>query len=215
MLKVVAGVQTTAGHERVGGTDSCRIAERHTYVIIIILFQEGIGKDAEDVTAVVVPVFGYKLRSNLLKLIGKTVLAGDIVALFQGCCNCISMFVSIFPQKRAAGIFPTARVCNIENIFEPWIIAAGIDQCDTSGTTTDITPHLLIPKVIASASGSIRFLSVDHQLLMKRILVQATGSFEERCPFTKAAGYLLGCVIGHLSVEIQFTRHQHPPHRNR
>ena len=38
MLKVVAGVQSAAGHERVGGTDSCRVLERHPYVVIIILW---------------------------------------------------------------------------------------------------------------------------------------------------------------------------------
>lgn len=56
MLKVVAGVQSAAGHERVGGADSCRVLERHPYVVIIILFQERVSKDAENVTAVVVPV---------------------------------------------------------------------------------------------------------------------------------------------------------------
>ena len=211
MLKVVAGVQSAAGHERVGGTDSCRVLERHPYIVIIILFQERVSKDAENITAVVVPVFGYELRSNLFKLIGETLITRNGIALFQGRCNSIPMIVPIFPQKRAAGIFPTARVCNIENIFEPWIIAAGVDQRNALGTATDITAHLLVPKIIVSASSSVRLLSKDHQLLMERILVQATGGFEECCPLAKAAGNLLRCVIGHLCVEIQFTRHQCPP----
>ena len=72
MLKVVAGVKTTAGHKSVGGADGSGIAERNLYVIIIILLKEGIGKDAEDVTAVVVPVFGHELGSNLLHFVAKT-----------------------------------------------------------------------------------------------------------------------------------------------
>ena len=212
VLKIVARIQSTAGHERVGGADGSRVLECHTYVVIIILFQERISKDVENILAVVVPVFVYKLRSDLFKLMGKTFVTGNGIALFQGRCNSILMFVTIFPQKRAAGIFPTARVCNIENVFEPWIIAAGVDQRNALGTTADISPHLFVPKVIISASSSIRFLSKDHQLLMERILVQAACSFKERCPFTEAAGNLLGCVIGHLSIEIQFTRHSYPPH---
>ena len=61
MLVNVAGVHTAARHERVSGADSSRISESDIHVIIIILFQKGIGKDAEDVALVVVPVFVYKL----------------------------------------------------------------------------------------------------------------------------------------------------------
>ena len=211
VLKIVAGVQSAAGHERVGGADSCRVLERHPYIVIIILFQERVSKDVENVAVVVVPVFGYELRSNLFKLIGKALIARNGIALFQGRCNSIPMIVPIFPQKRAAGIFPTARVCNIENIFEPWIIAAGVDQRNALGTTTDISAHLFVPQIIVSASSSVRLLSEDHQLLMERVLVKPTGGFEERCPLTETAGNLLRCVIGHLCVEIQFTRHQCPP----
>ncbi|MBR5299176.1 MAG: hypothetical protein IKU36_02870 [Bacteroidales bacterium] len=61
MLKVVAGVETTARHERISGADRSSVSERNLYVIIIILLKEGICKDAEDVPSVVVPVFGYEL----------------------------------------------------------------------------------------------------------------------------------------------------------
>ena len=72
MLKVIAGVQPAARHKSVGGADGSGISERNLYVIIIILLKKGIGKDAENVTAVVVPVFGYELRCNLFQLVGKT-----------------------------------------------------------------------------------------------------------------------------------------------
>ena len=61
MLKVIAGVQSAARHERVCGADRSGVSKSNLYVIIIILRGERIFKDAEDVTAVVVPVFGYEL----------------------------------------------------------------------------------------------------------------------------------------------------------
>ena len=61
MLKVIAGIKTAARHKSVGGADRSGVSKSNLYVIIIILRGEGIGKDAENVTAVVVPVFGYEL----------------------------------------------------------------------------------------------------------------------------------------------------------
>ena len=198
VLKIVLRIQTATGHERVGGTYRSCVFERDAYVVIIILFEERIGKDAENVMAVVVPILVYKLKSNLLQLIGKTLLAGNIIALLQGCGYCVLMLITIFPKERAARVLSAARVRNIKNVFEPWIVAAGVDQRNALGAATNIAPHLLIPKVIVSTSSSIRFLSKNHQLLMEGILVEPTGSFKKCGPFPKTAGYLLGCMIGHL-----------------
>ena len=72
------------------------------------------------------------------------------------------MFVFVFPKIKAAGIIPAACVGNVKNIFEPWIIARGVDQRNTLGTTTDITPHLLIPKVVVGTGSCVWLLSKDH-----------------------------------------------------
>ena len=62
-----------------------------------LLFEERIGKDAENVMAVVVPILVYKLKSNLLQLIDKTLLAGNIIALLQGCGYCVLIRVFALP----------------------------------------------------------------------------------------------------------------------
>ena len=212
MLKVVSGIETAAGHKSIGGTYGSGIAERNPYVIIIILLKERIFKDAEDVTSVVVPVFGHELGSNLFQLVGKTFFTGHTEAVLQRCSNSIVVLVFVFPKIKAAGIFPAACVGNVKNIFEPWIIAAGVNQRNTLRTTTDISAHLLIPKVVIGTGSSIRLLSKNHQLLMERVLIQPSHCFKERCPFPKTACNLLCGVVCHLCVKIQFTRHPHPPH---
>ena len=102
MLKVIAGVQPAARHKSVGGADGSGISERNLYIIIIILLKKGIGKDAENVTAVVVPVFGYELRCNLFQLVGKTFFTRHTEAIFQICGNGVVMLVFVFPKIKTA-----------------------------------------------------------------------------------------------------------------
>ena len=177
MLKIIAGVKSTARHKSVGGADSSGITECDLYVVIIILLKERIFKDAEDVPAVVVPVFRHEFGSNLFQLIGKTFSTGNTEAVLQRGGNSILMFVFIFPKIKAAGIFPAACVGNVKNIFEPWIIAAGVDQSNPLRTTADISPHTLIPKVIIGTGCCVRLLSKNHKLLMERIFVQPPHCF--------------------------------------
>ena len=179
MLKVVAGIEAAAGHERISGADGCRISESNTYVVIIILFQKGIGKDAEDVPAVVVPVFGHEPGGNLFELIGKTVPAGHIKSLLQRRRNTIKMLLTIFPKIRAARVLSAARVRNIEDIFQSWIVAGGIYECNTCRTSPHITAHLIVPEVIIRTSRCIRFLRKYHKLFMERVLVQASCSYQK------------------------------------
>ena len=212
MLKVVAGIETAAGHERISGADGCRISESNTYVVIIILFQKGIGKDAEDVPAVVVPVFGHEPGGNLFELIGKTVPAGHIKSLLQRRRNTIKMLLTVFPKIRAARVLSAARVSHIKDVFQPRIVAGGIYECNTCRTAPDIAPHLFVPEVIIRTSRCIGLLCEDHELLMERVLIQASRSFQKGSPFSKTAGDLFCGVVCELRVKIQLTRHLHPPH---
>ena len=211
MLKVASRLQTTTGKEHIGGTDSSRISESDTYVIIIILFEERIGKDAEDVPAVVVPVFRYEPRGNLFELIGKTVLAGHIKSLLQRRRNTIKMLLTIFPKIRAASVLSAARVSHIKDVFQSRIVAGGIYECNACCTAPDIPPHLLVPEVIIRTGRCIWFLRKNHKLLMEGVLIQASRSLEKGCPFSKAAGDLFRCSVCELRVEIQLTRHLYPP----
>ena len=208
MLKVVAGIEIAAGHERVGGADRSGVSERHLYVVIIILLKERIFKDAEDVPPVVVPVFGYELPGNLFQLIGKTFFTGYAETVLQRRRNSVLMFVPIFPKVQTAGICPGACIRNIKHIFEFRIIAAGINQGDALGATADITPHLLVPEVIVGTGCCVWLLSENHKLLMERIFVEPPHRFEERRPFSEAARNLLGGLVCHLLIHLQFAWHE-------
>ena len=87
MLKVIAGIKTAARHKSVSGADCSGVSKSNLYVIIIILRGERIFKDAEDITAVVIPIFGYEFRCNLFQLVGKTFFTGHTEAVLQICGN--------------------------------------------------------------------------------------------------------------------------------
>ena len=97
MLEKVRRVQTASGHDGVGGADGSGVSECHLNIVIIILLKEGIGKDAEDVTAVVIPVFGYELGGNSLNLVGKALGRRHIKALLQCGSYGVPMLLAIFP----------------------------------------------------------------------------------------------------------------------
>ena len=204
MLKVIAGIKSAARHERVCGADCSGVSKSNLYVIIIILRGERIFKDAENVTAVVIPIFGYEFRCNLLQLIGKTLFTGHTETALQCCGNGVVILVFVFPKIKTAGILPAARIGNVKNISEPWIISGGVKERDTLGAAADISAHLLIPKVIIGTGGCVRLLSENHQLLMERIFVQPSHCFKKRCPLPEAACNLPCGAVSHLRIKLQF-----------
>jgi hypothetical protein len=81
------------------------------------------------------------------------------------------MFLLIGPQKRAAGMFPSARVCHIKDIFQLWIITAGVDKGYALGAALHIAPHLVVPEVILSTGRGLRPLGKNHKLFMEGVFV--------------------------------------------
>ncbi len=78
MGEVFLRLQPTAGQQGVGGADNGGVAERRAHVEIIILTEKRTVNDAEDVVLIVLPVFIHKLGGDLLHLLGKVALDGNI-----------------------------------------------------------------------------------------------------------------------------------------
>lgn len=127
MLKVVFGLQSAPGQERVRDADGGGVSERHSDIEIIIAVKKGIVNDVEDVPLIVVPIFVGKLRGDLFKLIGKTIPAENFIITFQHGGHSIIVFRTILPQIDVAGIVSAAGVRNVKHIFEPWPVAVGVD----------------------------------------------------------------------------------------
>ena len=212
VFKVILRLHPAAGHEGVGDADRRGVFERHLDVVIIILLQIGIRNDAEDVAGMVAPVFRSKLRSDALELLRKAVFAGNAVITLQHGAHAVGMRVFQLPQVDAAGVFLSAGVGNVKDVFEPRLVAGSVDEGDARAAAPDIAPHLLVPEVVLRAGGGLRALHIDHELLVVGVFIQPCGGGQERRPRQMAAGDLPRGALRLLRVGLQFVGHkQNPP----
>ena len=208
MFKVVFRLQTAAQHQRIADTDLCGIPEGHSYIEFIILFQKRILKDAENVPAVVLPVFPCQLRGHSLQLNGKAFACRNAIVFLQHGGYCRNMLLPQFPQVQASGIGPGAGVRNIKHIAQSLAVAAGIDERDALGTAPHIPAHRIVPDVELRTGGGIRALGMDHDLLVIRVFVQPRRGGEEGLPALQASGQLPLRLFRHSSVLLQFACHR-------
>ena len=116
MLKSFVGVDAAAFHQHVGDAYRSGLPKCHAYVKFIVILQKAIVNVVEDVAPVVHPVFVGHLRGDLLELFGKAVRAGNLIFAFQHGRDRSLMLLPQLPKERAAGIFPAARVRDVEHI---------------------------------------------------------------------------------------------------
>ena len=208
MFKVVFRLQTAAQHQRIADTDLGGIPEGHSYVEFIILFQKRILKDAEDIPAVVLPVFPRQLRSHCLQLIGKVFACRNAIVFLQHGRHGRNMLLTQFPQVQASGIGPGTGVRNIKHIAQSLAVAAGIDKRDALGTAPHIPAHRIVPDVELRTGGGVRALGMDHDLLVIRVFVQPRRGGEEGLPALQASSQLPLRFFRHSSVLLQFACHR-------
>ena len=200
--EVFLRLQPAAGQQGVGGADHGGVSEGRAHVEVIIIIQERPVNDTEDVILIVVPVFIHKLGGDAFKLFRKPMFSGNIEAALQGGGHGVIVFVLIGPKIRAAGLLPAAGIGYVEHILDFRIVAAGVDERDALAPAPDIAPHGLVPEIVVRAGRGLRALGVDHELLMVGVLVKPRRRGEKAGPRLQAAGELLGCLIGHLRIEL-------------
>lgn len=157
------------------------------------------------------PVVIGKLGSNRSKLSRKVALRPDTKPAFKGIRNGLEMLRFVVPKVGAAGIFPAARICHVEDISQPWSFTVGINKSNALRAAPDVPPHFLIPQVIFRTGGSFRPLCENKELLMERVLIQTCGGGQKSSPLLVAAGDLRRGIVCHLRKHQGFTRHRCPP----
>ena len=131
MLKVVLRAQAAPRHQGISDAHGSSISKCHSDVEIIILLKERIFNDVKNIALVLIPVFVSHLRGNALKLISKTVAAGNIIIAFQHGGHGVAVLGMIFPQVDAVGIISAAGVGHIEHLAESGLIPGGINDGDS------------------------------------------------------------------------------------
>ena len=202
MLIMGIRVKSASGQHDIGCAGNRRFVEREVDVFFIIPIQEGTVNDVEDVLLVGIPIIIHQEGDDVFQQSREADGTAHIKAVFQRRRYHAFMLIPVFPKERTARVLAAARVGYIEYIFQPGIVAAGVDQRDAPGTTPHIAAHLLVPQLIVSAGRRVRTLGVDHQLLMVGILIQPRSGGQKGRPLLVASGDLLRCVVCHLRVEL-------------
>ncbi len=211
MVEIGFRLQATAGHQRIGDADRCGTSESHSDVEIIILLQKTIVNDVEDVTLVFHPILVGKLDRNLFKLVGKAMLAGNLISVLQSRRNRVLMLRAVLPEIELTGVFTPASVRNIKYIFQTRPVTAVINEGNSLGAAPYIPAHGVIPKVIIRTGRSIGPLGENHHLLREGVFIKPRRRSQKGRPPLVAASQPGRDALGHLCIALQFTRHPRPP----
>ena len=111
-------------------------------------------------------------------------------------------------------MLPAAGVGNVKYILDLRAISGGVQQRNAVAAALDIAAHGVVPEIVVCAGCGVRPLGVDQKLLMEGILVQPGSGFEKARPRRYIPSELLCGLLRHLAVELNLTRHLHPPRRN-
>ena len=96
------------------------VAELDAYRELIVPLQERSVNDAEQVAAVIQPVFVRKLRSYNFKLLGKAHMWLDAETLVKCRDNYVSIFAVHLPWLKRTRIATRSCVRDVENIAQFW-----------------------------------------------------------------------------------------------
>lgn len=166
----------------------------------MILFQIQSVNDAENVLLMGKEIFGDFYGRNLFQLVSEVTGIPDVVLLLQSMGNKLLMLRAVFPEVGAAGTLCTAGVRYIEHIPEPGSVPGVVNEDDPFCALPNVAPHAFVPQVVFRAGGSIWSLSIDHELFMVWVLVQAGSGGKKIRPALEAGGYLGRHIVRQLVV---------------
>ncbi|MFQ7762791.1 MAG: hypothetical protein ACLRHM_11685 [Faecalibacterium sp.] len=199
-------LKATAFQQRVGDADGGGGLELHLHPGFIIIHQQRTVNDGADVPAVVVPVIRRQFPGNIRKLLADT-LPADAVGLAQHFRNRLFQVVVELPHLRVTGIAAHPGIRHIENVVQTGKSAGFVQQSDSLGTPAHIAVHPVVPDVKVGAGGSIRALSVDHELVRKGVLVQPGCGGQVVRPAFPVPGQAVGCALGKGEIFFGFSWH--------
>ena len=107
------------------------------------------------------------------------------------------------PQGKG-DVLPGVRVRYVEHIPQVRLILRGVDQGDALGTPVHPAMQTLVPQPDLRTGGCLRFLSMDQELIPKRILVEPGSGIQKRLPAFRRPGDGTGGVNGKSRNPFQF-----------
>jgi len=85
----------------------------------------------------------------------------------------------VLPEIGCPGILSATGVGHVEDVFQPGIVASGINEGDALAAPANIPAHLIVPKVIVRTGSCVRPLGEDQELLVVGVLVEPSCCSQE------------------------------------
>lgn len=170
--KLLAGLLSAAGHERIGCAGGCGPAERLPDGILIIRLNPGSCKAVENVLLMLLPVVPGQQGADHDDLIRQGYLCRKVICLRQHLRDSFCILLRQAPRFKDDRIGPCPRIGNVKHIAQERRISLGVQQGNPLGAAPHIPAHGSVPQGIRRAGGGIRALGVDQQLIIIRVFVQ-------------------------------------------
>ena len=150
------------------------------------------------------PVIHRFLHGDFFELSRKSAIGGNLILLFQHSGDGHAVFFANRPCKRRSGVLPSAGIRYVKNVAVAGHVAGHIQQRNAFCASPDIPTHGIRPQLKRRAGGRVRALGVDHELIVKTILVHGGSRLQKRAPVLRIGGDLARGLRGKLVHNRQF-----------
>ena len=191
MGKVLTGeiflwVNAAPGQHHIGHAVFQQVLEPCPCAVIVQIFQQAASLNGAKISVIVAEIIFHNNLCYLHQALAKIRLVGQFtVAVFQSLNDGILILRLHLPDRDSTP-FPAVGIRHIKDVPQT-IALVSIHQQGNSRGAPIYPPSMLIPEVDFSASGSVRLLSEDQELVTKTIL-EVVGSGVQECHIIPAVG---------------------------
>lgn len=170
LIEVRRRVIAAAAKQGVGCAGIGGFYEAVPQLVLIIPGHQRAVNDTGHVAPVCVEIHLGEVARHILKLAGEPLALG-VECLPQAELDFGEVPVVYLPRRERARAAPGAGIGDVEDVAEPQRIAGVVHERDALRAAPDIAAHGVDPHLVACTGRGPRPLSVDHKLVVKRVLV--------------------------------------------
>ena len=152
-------------------------------------------------------MFDCQLKHSGFDLLHKPFFGRDLVFILQRGFNQREMLRAKLPEIGSFGVFMSARIRNVEDVFDLHGLRGIVQQPDSVSATANIAAHTRVPHVIIRNGSCLGTLCIDQKMVREGILVQASGCTEKSGPLSDVPGDLSRCLLSKGYKIICFSSH--------
>ena len=201
-------IEAETGKHRISNARLYGNKKSHAEIIFVIVLKEAsllfVGKLVQIVRNVIraeIDGGGDDRITDLFSLL--VIVDKPILQSFDN----ISFVFGFDPPNIERLIVAVVCVADIENILEVVLISSSVDQSDTRCSSVHPTSKVTVPQLRFRTSGRVRSLSVDQNLVCKRVFVLIRCRVQKSSPRHRVRGDVFNRPLIQFGNQVYFSRH--------